>query len=76
MDDSRVQRIEEAQAFADKRADDLDAAVRDLGERMLQILKRFEALEQRLEDALAHAAEGETSEDEVPPHSGRLPGGR
>lgn len=76
MEDPRVQRIEEAQAFADKRADDLDESIRELGERVLQLVKRFESLEQRFEDALAHQIDGDSADDEIPPHSGRLPGGR
>lgn len=83
MDESRVRNIEEAQAFADRRTDDLDEAVRELGERLLELNRRFQNLEQRLEDVMHRQAQVEQggSEDsdpvdEIPPHSGRLPGGR
>jgi len=75
MDESRVQQIEEAQAFAEKRSDDLDAAILELGNRVLELVQRFEHLERRFEDLSTAQDAGEPG-DEVPPHSGRLPGGR
>ncbi len=75
MDESRVQQIEEAQAFADKRTDALDEAIRELGGRVLQLLDRFESPEGRFEQ-LSAAQDVDDHEDEIPPHSGRLPGGR
>ncbi len=75
MDESRVQQIEEAQAFADKRSDDLDEAIRELGDRVLQLIERFDSLERRFEQ-LSSVQDADDHDDEVPPHSGRLPGGR
>ncbi|MEO1584782.1 MAG: SlyX family protein [Planctomycetota bacterium] len=82
MDDGRVQRIEEAVAFADQRADGLDEALRDVADRMMSLVQRLERLESRL-SALEQAdpgPEGAVDESDPatdrPPHSGRLPGDR
>lgn len=73
-----IQRIQEAQLFAERRADEHDAVLRELGERLLQLMKRFERLEERFEQVLSRSAPvgGAPADDEQPPHSARLPGGR
>lgn len=76
MDEKRVLRIEEAQLFAEKRSDDHDMALRELGERLIEMMRRFERLEQRFERLLEAAPQPESDGDEIPPHSARLPGGR
>jgi len=76
MDENRVHKIEEAQLFAEKRSDDHDAAIRELGERVLQLVRRFNQLEERFERVLNSADNPVPDEPEIPPHSGRLPGGR
>lgn len=75
MDESRAKQIEEAQVFAEKRSDDLDEAILELGNRVLELIQRFEHLERRFED-LSTAQDIDEPDDEVPPHSGKLPGGR
>ena len=75
MDESRVNKIEEAQLFAEKRSDDHDQAIRELGERVLKLVKRLDQLEEKFERVMTTADAG-SAEPEVPPHSGRLPGGR
>jgi len=76
MSEDRIVHIEEAQAFSDRRVDDLDSAIREIGERVLRLVDRFDRLEARFEslDAANDAQAG--AGDEPPPHSGRLPGGR
>lgn len=73
-----IQHIQEAQLFAERRADEHDAVLRELGERLLQLIKRFERLEERFEQVLTrNAPQGEDSAaGDQPPHSARLPGGR
>ncbi|MCA9273417.1 MAG: hypothetical protein KDA31_10255 [Phycisphaerales bacterium] len=75
MDEDRANKIEEAQLFAEKRSDDHDEAIRELGERVLQLIKRIDRLEEKFDRVLTAADPG-SDEPEVPPHSGRLPGGR
>ncbi len=75
MNESRANKIEEAQLFAEKRSDDHDQAIRELGERVLKLAKRLDQLEEKF-DRVMTAADPGSSEPEVPPHSGRLPGGR
>ena len=75
MEQDRVHKIEEAQLFAEKRSDDHDEAIRELGERVLQLVKRIDRLEKKFDRVLTAADEG-LDEPEGPPHSGRLPGGR
>lgn len=76
MDEKRLLRIEEAQLFADRRSDEHDLALRELGDRLLELVRRFERLEQRFERLLDAAPQPGAGEDEIPPHSARLPGGR
>lgn len=80
MDEARQRQLEEAVAFADQRADGLDAALLDVSERMAAMTRRLELLEDRLralETVGDDAVEGEADPvTDRPPHSGRLPGGR
>ncbi len=77
MDEDRVQRIEESISFAEQRADELDEAVRDIADRLLQMVRRLERLESRLSVLEQPGEAGEPdAADERPPHSGRLPGDR
>ena len=76
MGEDRIQHIEEAQAFSDRRVDDLDAAIREIGRRVLLLVDRFDRLEAKFEALDAASGLNSGLEDRPPPHSGRLPGGR
>ena len=77
MDDERLQRVEESVSFAEQRADALDEAIREVSDRMMQIVRRLERLESRLSVLEQPGEAGEPDAvDERPPHSGRLPGDR
>lgn len=73
-----IQRIQEAQLFAERRADAHDSVLRELGQRLLELVRRFERLEDRFEQVLNRSAPDEQSlpDEKPPPHSARLPGGR
>ncbi len=75
MDETRMLKIEEAQLFAEKRSDDHDQAIRELGERVMQLVRRLESIEAKFERILTTPGP-DADEPEVPPHSARLPGGR
>ena len=75
MHENMVRQIEETQLFAERRADEHDAALRELGQRLMELVKRFDALETKYEQLLMQSSGAEDGE-ELPPHSGRLPGGR
>jgi uncharacterized coiled-coil protein SlyX len=77
MAEERLRRIEEGVSFVDQRVDGLDAALRDVGDRLLALLKRLERIESRL-DAVERESGGAGSDGDEgpPPHSGMLPGGR
>ncbi|MGP1272102.1 MAG: SlyX family protein [Phycisphaerales bacterium] len=80
MSEDRLRRIEESAAFADQRADALDEAMRDLGDRLEMLMRRIARIEARLGD-LESSGEDDAGDAvdpaaERPPHSGRLPGDR
>ena len=80
MSNERFQKIEEAAAFADQRADALDEAIRDLADRLEGVTRRLARIESRLGAIESAAAEHDSEQvdpaEDRPPHSGRLPGDR
>lgn len=75
MHENMVRQIEEAQLFAERRADEHDAALRELSQRLMELVTRFDVLETKYEQLLMQTGQADAGE-ELPPHSGRLPGGR
>lgn len=74
-DEQEIVRLQESLAFADRRIDELDEAMRELGKRLGSALARIERLEQRLADKPGDDPEigGHDIIDQVPPHAARAP---
>ncbi|MEM8834865.1 MAG: hypothetical protein AAGD00_03490 [Planctomycetota bacterium] len=80
--DERIEKVEEAQAFAEHTSDQIAEQVRVVFDRMEALHKRMARLEDRLLQIESAASEGEEDEDRpnadlldhLPPHSARKPG--
>lgn len=80
--DKRIEKVEEAQAFAEHTSDQIADQVRVVFDRVESLNKRLARLEDRLLQLEASAAEGEEEDDRpnadlldhLPPHSARKPG--
>ena len=65
--DRRIQRLEEALAFAQHENEQLSAEVATLGKRVLALSRKLDALDQKLREDAAKSAE--EPNNDPPPHS-------
>lgn len=67
--DSRLARLEEGQAFGERRAEVLHEEVAALGRRVHELTRRLEAIERRLESVDTKVGELSDRGVEAPPHA-------
>ena len=66
---ARVERLEEAQAFDERRGEQLSGEIAELGARVLEFERRLERLEGKLQAMTERVGEIEDRGIEPPPHA-------